>query len=310
MTVGLQKMMKQRRMFLCILVINLNNSMISLRVGGVPEHFNYPWHMAIDEGKFKLAGLNILWQSYPGGTGQMSAALRKDECDVCMMLTEGAITDIIKGNPSKIISGYVQTPLTWGIHTAPDQDIKRDQIFDHRIAISRYGSGSHLMAIVHSIMAGKVVQPEQFVVVNDINGAIASLSAHESDIFYWEKFTTKPYVDQGIFKRIDEFVTPWPCFIIVATNNIIKSAPKQLDTMLKIIHEACAEFMMRNDASKLIAEKYEIDENDAREWFHSTEWVTNSWVSDKMLRSVKFRLHQAGILEDIPTGELVWQRDS
>ncbi|MEJ2005679.1 MAG: uracil-DNA glycosylase, partial [Cyclobacteriaceae bacterium] len=168
--------------------------MQSIRVGGVPEHFNYPWHLAMEKGKFRGAGLDISWQSYPGGTGAMTKALREGTCDVCMVLTEGAIADIIQGNPSRIISGYVKTPLIWGIHTSPKNNIEPDDIFSRNIAISRRGSGSHLMPVVHALGEGKSIQNKQFVLVNDLQGAISSISSLESDIFYWEKYTTKPYV--------------------------------------------------------------------------------------------------------------------
>mgnify|MGYP000498261169 FL=1 len=85
---------------------------IKLRIGGVPEHFNLPIHFAIENGMFASRGLDIEWIDFPGGTGQMTKALRDGEVDICILLTEGMIADIIKGNPSKILSEYVSTPLT------------------------------------------------------------------------------------------------------------------------------------------------------------------------------------------------------
>ena len=89
---------------------------ISLKIGGVPEHFNLPIHLAIENGLFLSRGLQIEWIDFPGGTGQMTKALREGRVDVCILLTEGMIADILKGSPSKILSEYVCTPLTWGIH--------------------------------------------------------------------------------------------------------------------------------------------------------------------------------------------------
>ncbi|MCA6074516.1 substrate-binding domain-containing protein [Fulvivirga sedimenti] len=281
-----------------------------VRIGGVPEHFNYPWHHAINSGKFRNMGIDVQWISYPGGTGQMTQSLRNDECDICMVLTEGAIADIVKGNPSRIISGYVQSPLIWGIHTAPEkQAIPRSDLFGKRFAISRFGSGSHLMPIVHGLIEGKKIKQDHFIIVNDIDGAISSLQNDESDIFYWEKYTTKPYVERKQLNRIDEFVTPWPCFMIMATNRIIDSHPEILDSILRIIHQECDDFMSRSDAPDLISREYGIQPMDARHWFHATEWYTNSWVSNKMLKSVLYTLLQAGIIADSgDTADLVWKR--
>ena len=89
----------------------------TLRLGGVPEHFNLPIHLAAERGDFAKHNIRIEWTDFYGGTGQMTKALRADAVDICFLLTEGIIADIIKGNPSKIISAYVKTPLTWGIHT-------------------------------------------------------------------------------------------------------------------------------------------------------------------------------------------------
>lgn len=122
---------------------------VKIRIGGVPEHFNLPIHMAKEQGEFAKRGIDLEWTSFGGGTGQMTKALREDEVDVCVLLTEGIITDIINGNKCKIISEYVTTPLTWGIHTGINNSLEYyKDIFDKKYAISRFGSGSHLMAIV------------------------------------------------------------------------------------------------------------------------------------------------------------------
>lgn len=34
---------------------------------------------------------------------------------MAVILTEGIIIDIAEGNPSKIVQGFVETPLIWGI---------------------------------------------------------------------------------------------------------------------------------------------------------------------------------------------------
>ncbi|MFA0963385.1 substrate-binding domain-containing protein [Roseivirga sp. BDSF3-8] len=283
---------------------------IKIRLGGVPEHFNYPIHKAVKEGRFSEAGIDLEWVNCPGGTGQMNQALRDETCDACILLTEGIITDILRGNSSRIVSGYVKSPLIWGVHTGVKSSVREyDDIFDQTIAISRTGSGSHLMPTVDALMKGRQLQEEQFVIVNDIDGAIKSLNEGETDIFYWEKFTTKPYVDEGVLRRVGEFITPWPCFMIAATESIIAREPKALDKMLRVIHRSCEEFMQTPDAPVLISDEYGIAHKDAKYWFHVTEWATDSWVSNKMLLSVLFTLKEAGIVEGDAEGrDLVWVR--
>ncbi len=45
-------------------------------LGGVPEHFNLPWHMGIEKGKFSKKGVDLKWLDFPDGTGAMCQALR------------------------------------------------------------------------------------------------------------------------------------------------------------------------------------------------------------------------------------------
>lgn len=283
---------------------------IKIRIGGVPEHFNLPIHLAMEDGKFSDAGIDLSWINYLGGTGEMSQALRNDECDICIVLTEGIIRDIIQGNPSKIISSYVKSPLIWGVHTGIDNSLDSyDKVFDQKIAISRVGSGSHLMPTVDALMKGEKLNEAQFVTVKNIDGAIESLNSGQTDAFYWEKYTTKPYVAKGYLRRIGEFISPWPCFMIAATNKLIEAQPVAIDKILKIIHQSCDEFMQNPNAAQLVSTKYGIGIKDANYWFHATEWATDSWVSNKMLKSVFFTLKEAGVIEGNTKGDnLVWKR--
>lgn len=285
--------------------------MNKIKVGGVPEHFNLPILLAKEAGFFQRAGIDLEWVDYPGGTGAMTKALRDNECDICILLTEGIIKDIINGNPSRIISGYVKSPLIWGIHTHNDgkESLKKSEIFKQKIAISRFGSGSHLMPLLHALLEGESIKENQFVVVDNINGGLKSLKSKESAIFYWEKYTTKPYVLKGDISRIGEFNSPWPCFMIAATDLIIKKHPDLLDIFLRIIHLSCEAFMKNPDAPQMISDRYSIEIKDAQYWFHSTEWSVNSWVSDKILTSVLFALKEAHIVEQsADTKGLIWER--
>lgn len=283
---------------------------INIRIGGVPEHFNLPIHQINENGTLDRNGISLEWTDFYGGTGQMTKALREGEVDICILLTEGIVKDIIKGNPSKIISEYVITPLTWGIHTGLENSLqKKDFIFDKKHAISRFGSGSHLISIVNANSKNQQIAEDQFTVINDINGAIESLNSLETDVFYWEKYTTKPFVDAGIIRRIDEYLTPWPCFVIAATDEILEKHPEQIDLLLDLIQESCQKFMKDDFVIPVVAERYDQQLTDVERWYHSTEWATNSWVSDKMLKSVIYHLKSANIIsEDEQIPELIWRK--
>ena len=134
----------------------------------------------------------------------MCKALRAGEVDIAIVLTEGIIKDIAAGNPSKIVQTFVETPLIWGIHVAKDSKFKKIEDLEHAtIAISRFGSGSHLMAIVNAFNQGWKIENLKFKVIGNLQGGIDALTNGEADYFMWEHFTTKPIVDNGTFRRID-----------------------------------------------------------------------------------------------------------
>ena len=281
----------------------------TIRLGGVPEHFNLPIHLAIENGIFDANGINVAWTTYQGGTGQMTKALRNNETDACILLTEGIIHDIIAGNPSKIISAYVTSPLIWGIHTGIKNVLeKHKDIYDKQYAISRFGSGSHLMAIVDATTQEKELSSEQFTVIKNLGGALQSLENLSTDVFYWEKFTTKPYVDAGQLKRVGEFLTPWPCFVIAATDNILKREPEAVKTFLQIVHTQCEQFMKTDSHLPLVAKRYDQKPEDVQAWFSATQWASNSKVDNGMITKVIQYLELANMVEaDANIPDLVWR---
>ena len=282
----------------------------TIRIGGVPEHFNLPIHLAQEQGDFEKRGVHIDWTTFRGGTGQMTKALRNKDVDLCVLLTEGVITDIIRGNPSKIISNYVISPLIWGIHTGANNPLQRYRdIFDKRYAISRFGSGSHLMAIVDANSKEQTIDKEQFHVIRNLDGALESLQKLETDVFYWEKFTTKPYVDEGLLRRVGEYVTPWPCFVIAATDDILEEQPENVIRVLRTIHDSCDSFMRNDEAIKMVSERYQQQLKDVERWYYNTEWAIHGWVTEKMINGVIYNLRTAGIIDgDMDVPELIWKR--
>ncbi len=282
----------------------------TIRVVGVPEHFNLPWHLGIEEGAFERKGVQLQWKDCFGGTGEMLAALRDQSTDLAVLLTEGIVADLIAGNPSKLISTYVTTPLTWGVHTGAKNPLESyPNIYDKRYAISRKGSGSHLIPIVDANYQNKKLNDDQFVIVGNLEGALKSLEKNETDVFYWEKYTTKPYVESGSLRRIGEFKSPWPCFLIAATEKILVNRPKLVQDVLEVLHELLHFFMISEHSIQTVSKRYDLSYEEASEWFHQTEWATHGWISNKMLSSVMFSLENAGIIDhtvDVKT--LVWQR--
>ena len=282
--------------------------MINIRIGGVPEHFNLPWHLAMEEGRFTEKNIKVEWTDFYGGTGAMTKALRANEVDVAIVLTEGIVADIIKGNPAKIIGQYIKTPLVWGIHTGKASQFNdANELKGQRYSISRFGSGSHIMTFVDANNRGWNPAEQQFVKVGNLDGAIKAMNGGEADALLWEKFTTKPYVDNGTLKRIGETVTPWPCFVIVARNEFLEQHPNEIKDLLAVIHRRNGESMYNHDAPTvfpaLVAERYEQKLEDVQEWYGMTRWATNNLVPKTVLKNVMETLKDVGVIEDIVAPE-------
>jgi ABC-type nitrate/sulfonate/bicarbonate transport system substrate-binding protein len=125
--------------------------MKTISIVGVPEHFNLPWQIAIENGSFMKNGIDLLWKDVPEGTGKMCQMLRNKETDIAIVLTEGILKDITIGNDSTIVQLYVESPLIWGIHVSENSAYNSiSDLQDKKIAISRLGSGSHLMSIINA----------------------------------------------------------------------------------------------------------------------------------------------------------------
>ncbi|KAB1071388.1 ABC transporter substrate-binding protein [Tamlana haliotis] len=247
--------------------------MKTVNIGGVPEHFNLAWHLTIDSGAYEKQGINLNWIDYPEGTGAMCKALRSGEIDMAVILTEGIIKDIIAGNPSKIIQTYVQTPLIWGVHVAQNSNYKTSEdLKGTKAAISRYGSGSHLMAYVHAKNHNWDLKTDlNFEIINDLNGAVKGLTEGDADYFLWEKFMTKPLVDQKVFRHIGDCPSPWPCFVIAAREDFISSNSSTIKSILNIINNTTSEFKDIPSIDKTIAHQYNQKIEDVQDWLKLTE---------------------------------------
>ena len=280
--------------------------MKTLKVGGVPEHFNLPWHLCIENEKFKNEDLNIVWKDIPEGTGAMCKALRSGEIDVAVILTEGITRDIINGNKSKIIQEYIGSPLIWGIHVAAGSSYKNVQELEGtKAAISREGSGSHLMAYVNAQHKNWDINELQFEIINDIDGAIKALTEDTAQYFMWEHFTTKPLVDNKTFRLVADCPTPWPCFVIAARDESIRKEPESLQKMLKVLNSETKDFKLQKNIDIQLSERYGQKLEDIRKWLDLTKW-SQQQISEKEIAEVQKQLLKLELIpEKISSDRLI-----
>lgn len=272
--------------------------MSKLIVGGVPEHFNLPWVLAIEAGVFERAGLTVEWREFPEGTGAMMRAVEGREVDVALVLSEGAVAHIASNQSTGIIGTWVESPLVWGIHSGPKTIKGKRYPHDARIGISRYGSGSHLMPLVHAHQAG-YADAAKFVEIATLAGAIEAFAQDAIDTFYWERTMTLPQVQANEMVLDGDFSAPWPAFVAVrsldadpALTALWASTVELMAKHLASLLDAPAEFLA------LVGERFSLPAEEVQQWFERTRWNASLGVDGAALERAAEALVSAGVLSE------------
>ena len=271
--------------------------MNTVKIAGVPEHFNYPFHLALQEGAFEQIGIDLQWVDVPEGTGRMSELIDRQEVDMAIMLTEGTLRAVSRGVPLKIVQTYVESPLLWGVHTGI---IDQEELIPYekaRFAVSRMGSGSHLMAKVMGLEKGIELNEDQFTIVNTLEGALELLDKEPATYFMWERFTTHPYVEAGRLIRQEDFPTPWPCFVWVATEKFAEEQRSVILSLQRIMSNYTKEFMMIPSVDKTLSNYYSLPLEQIHQWMSLTKWSQKRFT-ELQARKVESSLLKLGVIEE------------
>lgn len=260
--------------------------MVTIKIGGVPEHFNLPWQLAIEQQLFEKHNIHVDWNYYAGGTGEMVAALKNNELDLAILLTEGFLSAVSKGLQAVVVKEYISSPLVWGIFTGAHSGIK--SVYDEsakKIAISRPGSGSHLMALIHAEQRGESITDYELIEIKSLQGAVHSLVNNETDLFYWEKYTTKTHVASGELKMIGEFSAPWSSFLVTANKSILAEKGEQILTVLALMNDFCIDFVKDFNSTIELQKRFHLTEAEVKTWLAQTIWNTSFSLRKQGLRN-------------------------
>ncbi|KAH6611285.1 hypothetical protein Trco_001305 [Trichoderma cornu-damae] len=277
-----------------------------LRIGFVPEHFSTPLHFAQ-----KHHGLDAALIPFPSGTGHMITALRADEIDVGIGLTEAWIAGLGKegfegDGGYRLVGTYVETPLCWAISTgAKRPEITTvDSLKGGKIGVSRIGSGSYVMGYVLADNNGwlSTAGAEPFsdtVVLNTFEKLRNAVNSGEADFFMWEHFTSKKFYDSGEIRRVGEIYTPWSSWKIVASTRLTRGG---LDARVKDLFEKLDKGIAHFDANpdeavRYISENLDYSAEDAREWLKTVKFPAETeGVQPGVVSSCVSVLRKAGVL--------------
>ncbi len=245
---------------------------MKLRVAGVPEPYNLPWHLAMEKHRFAEAGIELEWHMVHEGTGRMCQMLRDSELDMAVLVTEGAQRDILNGGQHSIVSGFVESPLPWGVHVPAHSRLQADNLKGVHYAISRLGSGSHIMAMLHAEKQGWRPAEQDLEVVHSMTAAATRMEHAPPVIFLWERYVTQRYVDAGIMRCVDVVRAPWPGFVITAREAFIKQHPDVIERALEVLRTEAEALRDGPHTAALVMQNAGFTEELAHEWLQHVRW--------------------------------------
>jgi len=161
------------------------------------------------------------------------------------------------------------------------------------------------MSYVYAEKFGWKLTEDDFVIVDNLQGAVDSLRKGETHYFLWEKFTTKPRVDSGELSMIDECPTPWPCFVIVVKNDVYAKYSMEIDEMIKRIKAKAEVLYHDDDLISNVSKEFGLLQEDVIQWHHNLRWNTkNETISmEELDKPIQF-LKQLGMIEDLSEKEM------
>jgi hypothetical protein len=137
----------------------------------------------------------------------------------------------------------------------------------------------------------------KFKVIQDLDGALEELPKGNGDYFMWEKFMTKPYVDNGTFRLVGESPTPWPSFVIAVRNDVLEKESESIKSILNVINGITENFKNLEGIDEMIAKRYGQKIEDVREWLSLTEW-SDRQLTSKELENIQQKLIELDLIEN------------
>lgn len=264
-----------------------------LRIGGVPEHFNLPWHLALESGA--LDDLAPVWRDTLGGTGEILSGLEDGSLDLASVLTEGSVAAINDGLEATIIQVYVSSPLQWGVFVPAGSGLTDEaELAGRPIAISRPRSGSHLMAYVQAKQNGWNLAEEQFVVCGGLEGARLAFAEGRAEVFLWDQFMTRPLVDAGEMRQVATLLTPWPSFVFAAANDALLGRTVEVGRIVEAVVGEAIALHDRPGLVDLVSSRYGLDTATVEGWLVATTFAERQPWDPTIGRDALATLRAAG----------------
>lgn len=212
----------------------------------------------------------------------MIDAFKAKEIDVGIGLTEGWIVGLSKttdvAKPYHIVGEFTQSPLTWAISTGGMRaDIQyAEELKGLKCAISRFGSGSHIMASVlaqhHGWIQCPGLAPFDFVECGPFDRLREAVGSGAADFVMWEHFTSKKYYVTSELKKVGEIQTPWNAWHIAVAGE--KADPRVAEHLLPALAKGIKKFEdSKPEAVDFIARHMPYAREDATAWYETVKFA-------------------------------------
>lgn len=280
-----------------------------VRIGGVHEPYNLPIIQAIDQDAFRSLGLEVTFSPLDGGTGALVEALEQGWLDLATLVTEGAVTAMAHGRNIGIHSTFTTSALRWGVHVAhKSKATKISDLQKKKFAISRHGSGSHLIAHVLADKNRWKLKPSQFVVTGGLDGAVESLAARKAHVLLWERYITASLVHGKALRRVGDLSPPWPGFVVAyGLGSTGENTARALDAdktrqVCEVIAASAASILNNSDQSvDTICDRYGMTKRDARSWLAKVKWSDPNTTDVNSLNQVGETMKRYGLIDHAPS---------
>ena len=261
----------------------------------------------------------------------MITALRGNEIDVAIGLTEGWVAGLLNKDTLKsirngqmedggyrIVGTWVENPLRWAIVTGRGRedvngvdDLGRlNNQGELKVGVSRMGSGSHVMASVLARERGwEMGDGMKPVVLGPFKELRDGVNDGSADFFMWEHYTTKTYWEgaeqggKGEVEWIGEMYTPWPSWHVAARSglgdNIVEGLFKGFDEGMSMFKDGGEVLTVKMLGSGEAGCHY--GEADAKEWAGGVRFAEEGktkGVKRNVMENVVDILKSAGVIEN------------
>jgi sulfonate transport system substrate-binding protein len=137
-----------------------------------------------------------------------------------------------------------------------------------------------------------------FVTIGGIDNLVESLENEECDIFLWEKFMLKQYVNLNKLEYVETIDTPWPCFMVACRNDVLEENEEGVRGVLKGLFESSKLFKKEREKSiKMIEEKCHLSNEDSEKWFDNVEFSKDGVIDVDVMKNAIDILNQVNVIQ-------------